>query len=168
VNANGHHFSPGELVVFRNVQTATFLNNQVVSVGTTSPTTFTAAFVHADYGPTADTGNAFQAIDASGALLAPNSDGVTTAAAPEGDPVPVGTSYGSEYAIVGAIGGPFPIGSLIYAGLNGTVTNDYTALLAQPGLGWILVVGRMVDDGSSPTTSSTMLWEPHVPTLYAA
>ena len=47
-----------ETVFLSNIGTATFLNNQVVTVTGTSGSSFTATFTHADYASTADTGNA--------------------------------------------------------------------------------------------------------------
>lgn len=49
-------FTAGKSVSFQNVATATFLNGQTVVLITATPTQITAAFTHADYPSTADTG----------------------------------------------------------------------------------------------------------------
>lgn len=54
--ANG--FVVNTQAVISGLGTATFLNGQTLTILTASPTQFTAAFVHANYGPTADSGTA--------------------------------------------------------------------------------------------------------------
>jgi len=49
-------FGQGAPITLTGLTTATFLNNQVVTIATASPTQFTAVFTHANYGPTSDTG----------------------------------------------------------------------------------------------------------------
>lgn len=49
----------GEVATFFDVATATFLNGESVTVVSASGTQFTAAFTHANYGPTADSGAAW-------------------------------------------------------------------------------------------------------------
>lgn len=53
-----NNYSPGMLVTFTGVGTATFLNGQQVTLTSATATQFTFAFTHANYGPTADTGTA--------------------------------------------------------------------------------------------------------------
>ncbi len=50
-------------VVISGLTGATFLNGQTLIVGTVTPTTFTAAFTNATYGPTADSGLAINTLD---------------------------------------------------------------------------------------------------------
>jgi hypothetical protein len=154
VTTTGHHFKTGDLVVFSGVGTAAFLSGQAVTVlpaGLTT-TVFTANFTHADYASAPDTGSVLYAIDASGAVLAPFPDGITTSAAIAGQPIQVATNYGEAFAGTGLT---FSTGGLIYAGLNGAITQNYTLLASQ--VGWIIVLGR-ADTGSS------FIFEPHIPT----
>ena len=57
VTAN-NDFEAGEIVNLSGLTTATFLNNQTVTVVTPGVSTFTAAYTHADYASAADTGTA--------------------------------------------------------------------------------------------------------------
>lgn len=81
ITAN-HHFNVGDLVTFSGIGTATFLNGTTATITTrigSSPnfTGFTASFTHANYSSTADTGSVLRAINTSGAVIAPNPDGIT-------------------------------------------------------------------------------------------
>lgn len=58
--------SPGVDLTFANVQNATWLNGQTVTVQSANGDTFSAAYNHSDYGPKVDTGTA-----SSGNTLAP-------------------------------------------------------------------------------------------------
>lgn len=59
ITAN-NSFVAGQPITFANVGTATFLNGQTIIVGASpTPFQFTGTFVHANYGPTADTGSAY-------------------------------------------------------------------------------------------------------------
>ena len=59
LTANTSTLAVGQSVTFSGVGTASFLNGQTVVVtAVTLNTSFTAAFTHASYGPTADTGTA--------------------------------------------------------------------------------------------------------------
>lgn len=51
-----NNFIPGQTVYFRNVQNATFLNNQLFSVQSSSGTQFSGAFIYANYPQTNDSG----------------------------------------------------------------------------------------------------------------
>lgn len=51
-------FEAGEIVNLTGLTTATFLNNQTVTVSSAGGSSFTAAFTHADYASAADTGTA--------------------------------------------------------------------------------------------------------------
>ena len=51
-------FEPGEIINLTGLTTATFLNNQTVTVSTASGSQFTAAYTHANYSSAADTGTA--------------------------------------------------------------------------------------------------------------
>jgi hypothetical protein len=152
VTTSGHHFKAGDFVVFSGIGTADFLDGQVVTIAPTGLTTtvFTAIFSHADYASAPDTGSVLYAIDASGAILAPFPDGITMNAAAQGQPIQVATNYGDVFT-----GLTFATGGLLYAGLNGAVTQNYTSLVTQ--VGWITVLGR-ADTGSS------FIFEPHIPT----
>lgn len=54
-------FQAGDPISFAGLTTATFLNNQTVTVISSSGATFTASFTHADYASAPDTGNGFTA-----------------------------------------------------------------------------------------------------------
>lgn len=51
-------FSVGELVTLHDISAATFLEDQIVRIDTVSLTQFTFEYIHANYGPTANTGTA--------------------------------------------------------------------------------------------------------------
>src|SRR5208337_714359 len=159
--ATTHHFAATQSIVFRNMSAATFLNNQVATVTSVTPNSFTVTYAQAAYGPAADTGNAFPAIDASGALDVPNPDGVTTAASVAGGLVPVSTTYGGGVQIPGLV---FSVGEPVYAGLGGVLTQDYTTLITQ--VGWVAYVGRGTPGSLVSPATDTIIYEPHIPTLY--
>lgn len=54
-------FQAGDSISFAGITTASFLNNQTVTVLTSTGTTFTANFTHGDYASASDTGNGFTA-----------------------------------------------------------------------------------------------------------
>jgi hypothetical protein len=62
LNSGPQQLVIGDQVQFFNVTAATFLNQTSVIVQTVSTHSFTAAFTHANYGPTADTGNAVASV----------------------------------------------------------------------------------------------------------
>ena len=162
-----NHLSVGDLITFSGVGTATFLNGTTATVATligVSPnyTGFTASYTHATYASTADTGSVLYAIDSSGAVLAPNPDGVTLTAASDDGNVTVGVLYGGQYQIAGT--GTFTPGALLYAGPGGVITQDYTTLITQ--VGWILCIGR-VTAFDVPSTTVTFIYEPHIATRFS-
>jgi hypothetical protein len=53
-----HNFSPGAPITLTNMGVATFLNGQVVTIATATPTQFTAVYTHANLATTAETGTA--------------------------------------------------------------------------------------------------------------
>jgi hypothetical protein len=144
----------GDLVVFSGVGTASFLDGVVVTVLASGLTTtvFTATYVHAAYPSAADTGSVLRAIDASGAVLAPFVDGITTSSGLQGQPLQVATNYGDFFTATGV---SFTQGGLIYVGANGLVTQDYTTLITQ--VGWVIVTGRA-------DTTTNFIFEPNIPT----
>jgi hypothetical protein len=153
VTTTGHHFKAGDLVVFSGVGTASFLSGQVVTVLAAGLTTtvFTANFTHANYASTPDTGSVLYAIDSSGATKAPFVDGITIASAAAGQTVQVANAYGGIFS---ATGESFPAGSILFVGLQGLLTNNYSTLITQ--VGWIIVAGKSVSTGS-------FLFEPNIP-----
>ena len=164
-----NHLSVGDLITFRGTSVATYLSGVVTTVASligVSPnfTGFTAndPTLHGAYPSTPDTGNALYAIDASGALLAPNSDGVALASATNGSSVLVTTYYGAEYFVSG-VPSPFVAGGLLYVGPGGVLTQDFTTLITQ--VSWILCIGR-VTAYDVPTATVTFIYEPHLATLF--
>lgn len=108
-------------------------------------------YTHPDYPSASDTGSVLYAIDSSGAVKAPFVDGITLAAAAAGQPTQVANQYGGIFS---ATSESFPTGNILYAGLQGLLTNDYTTLITQ--VGWVIVVGKSVSTGS-------FLFEPNIP-----
>jgi len=175
VTVNAHNSVAGDLITFAGVLTAGFINGQaatVQAIGTdaTHITATFATYTHANYTPTADTGYVLYAIDNTGVVLAPFPDGITTA--PSGSaqgtpivyPVPVATEYGGLFSVAGA---NFTVGGLLYAGLGGVVTQDFTSLItgspnaAVGPVGWIICVGRAI-------SATEFIYEPHIPTRFAS
>lgn len=176
VNVNVNHFTAGNLVVFSGVGTADFLNGITVTVlaGVTS-TQFTANYTHADYASAADTGSVLYAINSSGAVLAPNSDGVTLTSASAGQQVSVTTYYGDQYTVAPVTAADqIVVGGLLYVGLGGRLTQDYASLttgspntFGQGPVGWIICIGRVTSYNASTQTVS-FIYEPHVPTRFSS
>jgi hypothetical protein len=70
MTAANHTFLPGTQVTFSGLTGATFLNGQTVTiVSVPTSNTFHASFTHANYGPTADTGNIVDADTGQGFVL---------------------------------------------------------------------------------------------------
>lgn len=159
-----HHFVASDLIVFSGVGTADFLTGVTASVTTVSPTTVTAALDPALVIPgwavipynAVDTGSILYAIDSSGAVLAPNPDGVMLVGGSPGDIIQAGTTFGGVYQIPGAA---FTPGGLLYAGPAGLITQNYSTLITQ--VGWVICVGRAI-------SADTILYEPHVPTRFSS
>ena len=169
VGVAAHHFSPGDYVLFSGMDSAAFLNGQVAVVQpSTTPTSVVATLQVGSYsyGPAAENTSppytaALLRATPDGSLLAPNPDGVSTAQVYDGGLVGLVMMYGGIYSAPNA---SFATGELIYAGLNGEFTQDYSGLFtASPPaqVGWIVVVGKAI----SPTE---FIYEPHVPTRVTA
>lgn len=148
-------YFPGDYVIVSGLTTATFLNGQLLLLTGASPTQFTAAFVHANYPSTPDTGQAQQAIDASGKLLAPFVDGVSTTTGVLGNSVNVATNYGGTFQVTGAT---FTVGGLLYVKPDGSLTQDFNSLITGVfgAIFWVICVGRAA-------TVDTFIFEPHIP-----
>jgi hypothetical protein len=178
ITCNDHHFVDGDRVVFSGLQNASYLNNVAVTVLSHVGNQFTATDPtgHVPFSelsvspPVPETGSVLYAND-SGSVLAPNPDGITTDGAPAFGSVPVGVRYGGLFAVTvaqaaavsGDING-FIVGGLLYVGLNGQVTQDYSTLVAgsPPGngpVGWIICVGRAI-------STTEFIYEPHIATRY--
>ncbi len=85
----------------------------------------------------------------------PFMDGVTlTSASAAGEQVSVAVAYGQAYAVDGA---NFTIGGLLYVGINGILTQDFTTLTQN--VRWVICVGKAI-------TATTFMYEPHIPTNY--
>jgi hypothetical protein len=83
--------------------------------------------------------------------VTPFVDGITLAAAVEGQSATIGTTYGALYQVSGA---SFVVGNLIYVTTGGALTQNYATIAAS--LPWIVCVGRAV-------TADSFLFEPHIP-----
>lgn len=157
--SGGHPFVAGDYVVFSGLTNASYLNGVAVTIlaGGLTGTQFTAndPTSHGSYGPAAESsGSVLYAIAGTEAVLPPIPDGITIDAAVAGGSVDVATFYGGLYQVTGA---GFTVGGLLYAGLNGVVTQDFATLVTQ--VGWIICVGRAV-------TADQFVYEPHLPTRY--
>ena len=168
VQTNSNNFQVGDLVVFSDIGTASFLEGVAVTIlaGVTS-SQFTANYTHGNYGPTADTGSVLYAINtsiATNAILAPNADGIMLTSGSQGTSVSVGVLYGGQYQVAGTPG-TFTPGALLYAGVDGAVTQDYSTLITQ--VGWVICIGRVTAfDGSTNTV--TFIYEPHIATRFSS
>jgi hypothetical protein len=94
-------------------------------------------------------------VDPNQTIHIPFIDGVCINPAVTGTVANVGTNYGAEYQIPDA---NFVVGNLVYAGLNGALTQDYTTLVTQ--VDWVCVVGKAI-------TPTTLMFQPHLPTRVA-
>jgi hypothetical protein len=192
VNAN--NFAVGNLVVFSGMGTADFLNGITGTVTSASPLiiAMNASLVIPAWAlPTpydaADTGSILYAIDASGAVLAPNPDGVTLTSGIQGQSVTVTSYYGEQYFLSPVTAtDQIVVGGLLYVGLDGRLTQDFTSITtgtaggvfgAGPfgigpfssslAVGWIICIGRVV--AYDPLTQTmTFIYEPHVPTRFSS
>jgi hypothetical protein len=190
-----NHFKAGDLVVFSGVGTASFLDGTTATVATLTGagptyTGFTASYTHANYASAPDTGSVLYAINSSGAVLAPNPDGVTLTSGSAGQSVTVTTYYGEQYFLSPVTAADqIVVGGLLYVGLGGRLTQDYASLTTgSPNssvgpVGWIICIGRVVayDNqsatagfgrnfgsafGNAGTQTMTFIYEPHVPTRF--
>lgn len=91
--------------------------------------------------------------DGQGDPIYPLVTGVTLSTAIAGSPVTVGNNYGGVYEYDGAT---FTVGGLIYAGVGGLLTQDYTSIVAN--CQWVVVVGRAI-------SAHQFIYEPHIPNL---
>lgn len=127
VQVNANNFANGDLIVFSGVGVADFIDGQTATVTAVAPTQITATFTtftYSNYGPTADSGSVLYAIDSSGAVLAPNPDGVTLTSGSQGDSVTVTTYYGEQYYV-----------TLDYAAVTATsVSSDVLTVTADNDL----------------------------------
>jgi hypothetical protein len=181
---NAHHFVATNLVVFSGVGTADFLNGITATVTSVSPTSITAnlnpllvipVFGTPPYNA-ADTGAILYAINSSGAVLSPNPDGVTLTSGSAGQSVTVTTYYGDQYFLSPVLATDTDqnmVGGLLYVGLGGRLTQDYTSLTTGSPhsnigpVGWIICIGRVVAY-SVTTQTMTFIYEPHVPTRFSS
>jgi hypothetical protein len=192
VNAN--NFAVGNLVVFSGMGTADFLNGITGTVTSVSPLIIamdSSLVIPAWALPTpydaADTGSILYAIDASGAVLAPNPDGVTLTSGAQGQSVTVTAYYGEQYFLSPVTASDqIEVGGLLYVGLDGRLTQDYASMTtgsaggvfgAGPfgigpfssalAVGWVICIGRVV--AYDPLTQTmTFIYEPHVPTRFSS
>jgi hypothetical protein len=176
-----NHFKVGDLVVFSGVGAASFLDGIVVTIATLigvgpTYTGFTASYTHANYPSTPETtGSVLYAINSSGAVLAPNSDGITLTSASAGAAVTVTTYYGEQYFLSPVTASDqITVGGLLYVGLGGRLTQDYASLttgspntFGQGPVGWIICIGR-VTAYAAGTQTVTFIYEPHVPTRFSS
>ena len=91
--------------------------------------------------------------DGSGDPIYPIVTGVSLSSASAGGTVIVGTNYGGVYELTGA---NFTVGGLIYAGVGGVLTQNYTSVVST--CKWIVVVGRAI-------STNQFIYEPHIPNL---
>jgi hypothetical protein len=175
VNAN--NFAVGNLVVFSGIGTADFLNGATATVTSATPTQVTASLASSLSIPgwatvpynAADTGSILYAVDSSGAVLAPNPDGVTLTSGTQGQPVTVTSYYGEQYFLspVTASDQTMP-GGLLYVGFDGRLTQNYASLTTGGSpVGWIICIGRVVAYDAT-TQTMTFIYEPHVPTRFSS
>ena len=82
----------------------------------------------------------------------PYFDGVTIAAPDPTLDVQVVTVYGAQVQIQGK---NWTVGGLLYAGVDGLLTQDFQSLLT--GAHWVIPIGRAV-------ARDKFLYEPHIPT----
>jgi hypothetical protein len=186
VNAN--NFAVGNLIVFSGVGTADFLTGITATVTARTGISVTAILnsslvipswaLPLPYGigspPASDTGSILYAINSSGAVAAPNPDGVTLTSGSQGQSVTVTTYYGEQYflAPVTALD-QIMVGGLLYIGPNGRLTQDYASLTTGVGspptipVGWIICIGR-VTAYDATTQTMTFIYEPHVPTRFSS
>jgi hypothetical protein len=174
-----NHFQTGggELVTFSGLQNASFLNGQVVTTTAATPTSVTFSFPgHANYGPTAEVppSSVLYAIDSSGAVLAPNPDGVMLTSGTQGQSVKVTSYYGEQYFLSPVTAADqIMVGGLLYVGMDGRLTQDYTSLTTGTGsppfgpVGWVICIGRVVAYDAI-TQTVTFVYEPHVPTRFSS
>jgi hypothetical protein len=139
-----------DYITFYNVATATFLNGQTVQVtSTTSNTTVVANFSHANYGPTADTGNfTFSGIASEYFGLYIENQPITPATP---NPYSIWVAGGKSH-----FGGPIEdstnsvgtSGQLLSSTVSGTQWVNPTGLtLSTSGQGWF-AAGGMTDASS--------------------
>jgi hypothetical protein len=178
VQVNASNFTSGDLIVFTGVGVADFINGQAVVVTAVTPTQVTATFAtftYTDYGPAAETsGSVLYAINPSGAVLAPNPDGVTLTSGTQGQSVTVTDYYGEQYFLSPVVASDqIAPGGLLYVGLDGRLTQDYASLTTGSGsppaglVGWIICIGRVVAYNAG-TQTMTFIYEPHVPTRFSS
>jgi hypothetical protein len=184
VQVNANNFVNGSLIVFSGIGVADFINGQTATVTAVTDTQITATFTtftHANYGPIADSGSVLYAINTSGAVLAPNPDGVTLTSGSAGDSVTVTTYYGEQY-VVSPVSAPdqIMVGGLLYIGPNGRLTQDYAGITTGVGfaysfgssfgnapVGWVICIGR-VTSYDPITQTMAFIYEPHVPTRFSS
>lgn len=90
----------------------------------------------------------------SGTIIAPNPDGISLNSGVIGGQILAGTTYGGVFQVANS---GFTIGGLLYVGLNGVLTQDYSTLVTD--VQWIICVGRVI-------ATDTFIYEPHVPTRF--
>jgi hypothetical protein len=91
--------------------------------------------------------------DGHGNPVYPIVTGVTLSNALAGAPVTVGNNYGGVYEFEGS---NFTVGGLLYAGVGGSLTQNYATVVAT--CQWVVVVGRAI-------SSKQFIYEPHIPNL---
>jgi hypothetical protein len=161
-------------VVFSGLHLAAFLNGQVGTISSiSSANTFVVQLVtptapvnynYTTSPPSTEVGSVLYAIDDTGVVLAPLPDGITTTSATAGGQVSVAAQYGGLFSVASA---NLIVGGLLYAGLGGIITQNFTDLLNGGGsppagpVGWIVCVGRAI-------STTEFIYEPHLPTRFAS
>jgi hypothetical protein len=88
----------------------------------------------------------------SGTVVFPFVDGITLAPVTVGNSVTVTGTYGAAFTVTGLPA--FTVGGLLYVGLNGVLTQDYTTLITE--VQWVICVGKAIN-------ANTFIYEPHLP-----
>ena len=88
-----------------------------------------------------------------GAPIYPILPGVALSSGGVGTEITVGTYYGGLYNAPNA---NFTVGGLLYAGVGGAITQDYSTINST--CQWVVVVGRAI-------TPTQFIFEPHIPNL---
>jgi hypothetical protein len=92
----------------------------------------------------------------------------------QGQSVKVTSYYGEQYFLSPVTAADqIMVGGLLYVGMDGRLTQDYTSLTTGTGsppfgpVGWVICIGRVVAYDAI-TQTVTFVYEPHVPTRFSS
>jgi hypothetical protein len=159
-----HNLTVAQDIIVGSYVSATYTDNTEPGGGVVVPTNSTLTFTAEDtIAPlqavaVGSDGNVSQ-IDPTtvqtdaGNPIYPIVTGISLSAATAGQSVTVATTYGGVFEYDGA---NFTVGSLIYAGAGGILTQDYSTVVET--CQWTVVIGRAI-------TANQFIFEPHIPNL---